>query len=180
MKLRRQLQFVFLVLLVICTTGCVKETVEGETHVFTNELWVPLTALGGGLVAVPVGWLLRQVISKLAWALMIVGGISVLVIAPGLFLDRAAYNNDEFSLRTGIWGMTAVHDLKFADLAQVRYTSEERRGRRGRRSTNYYLVCRTKNGEEHKIPLGNPVAEELLIPVFERARELGIATSDET
>jgi hypothetical protein len=139
--------------------GCVREEVEGSTHVYRNELWVPFTVLLGGVAAAGVGWFLKKSSARYGWTLLILGPLAALLLAPSLFLDRGTVNDTGFVLRTGILGMTAVHDVKFDDLQMVRITREESRGRRGSKRTNYYMVCERKDGSSAKVPLGNDVAE---------------------
>lgn len=160
--------------------GCVKEEVNGSTVTVTNELWVPLVTLLGGIVGAPVGWSLREKSARLGWGLLILSPIVVIGFVPSLFLDRAVVDDTHFSLRTGIWGLTAVHDVKFADLNRVRLVSEESRGRRGSKRTNYYLVCERKDGTSAKLPLGNQVAETAAPHLISRARALNIPVIDET
>jgi hypothetical protein len=70
--------------------------------------------------------------------------------------------------------------VKFGDLSRVRFISEETRGRRGRKNTNYYLVCERKDGSSAKVPLGNKVAETAAPRLIERVRALNIPLLDET
>ncbi|MBI3861172.1 MAG: hypothetical protein HY290_04685, partial [Planctomycetia bacterium] len=145
--------------LLLGLSGCVKEEVHGSTITVSNELWVPLVTLLGGIVAAPIGWYLREKTARIGWGLLILSPVVVIGFVPSLFLDRAVVDDAHFSLRTGIWGLTAVHDVKFSELSRVRLISEESRGRRGSKRTNYYLLCERKDGTSAKVPLGNKVAE---------------------
>lgn len=177
----RSIQFAALAaFLLLGLGGCVREDVDGSTITVTNELWVPLVALLGGIAAAPAGWFLRQKSARFGWGLLIFCPIIVLGIAPSLFLDRAVVDDTHFSLRTGIWGLTAVHEVKFADLSRIRLISEETTGRRGRKRTNYYLLCERKDGTSAKVPLGNKVAETAAPHLVERAKALNVPVVDET
>ena len=177
----RSYHYVVLASLVLLgLSGCVREEVDGSTITYSNELWVPLTALVGGIVAAPAGWFLRNKSSRLGWVLMILSPIVAFGIAPSLFLDRAVIDATHFSLRTGIWGLTAVHDVKFSELTLVRLISEESRGRRGSKHTNYYLVCERRDGTSAKVPLGNSVAEAAAPRLIDRARSLNISVVNQT
>ncbi len=177
---RRFMHLAFVAFLLAGLSGCVQETVNGTTKIYTYELWVPLVVLIAGLVATPAGWFLRQSSSRFAWALLISGPIAALGFAPSLFLDRAAVTPEAFTVRTGIWGMTAVHEVKFSDLRQVRYISEETVGRRGRKNTNYYFMCERKDGTSAKIPVGNNVVEAAAPAFIAKVLELNIALADQT
>lgn len=166
--------------LLLGLNGCVREDVDGSTITVTNELWAPLVALVGGIGAAPAGWYLRKKSARFGWGLLILSPLVVFGIAPSLFLDRAVVDDTHFSLRTGIWGLTAVHEVKFADLSRIRLISEETTGRRGRKRTNYYLLCERKDGTSAKVPLGNQVAETAAPHLLERARALDIPIVDET
>lgn len=147
---------------------------------FTYQFWVPLSVFLGGIVATGVGWFGRKSSSRFGWGLFAVGIIGTLVFAPSTLRDRAVVDDDGFSLRTGIWGLTAVHDVKFQDLKMVRITSEEVRGRRGSKRTNYYMMCERKDGTTAKVPINAKVAQAALPYFVEKASQRGIPIVDET
>ncbi|MCA8998603.1 MAG: hypothetical protein KDA80_16505, partial [Planctomycetaceae bacterium] len=128
-----------IVLAVLFASGCVKHSVQEGMHVFTNEWWVPVVVFLGGILGAVIGFVIRDSAGRFAWALLILGPIASLGFAPSLWMDRATVDEKEFHLRTGIWGLTAVHDIVLDQLTSVRLTSETRRSRRGR-STSYYMV----------------------------------------
>jgi hypothetical protein len=161
-------------------SGCVREDVAGSTVTCTNELWVPLVTLLVGVVAGPAGWYLRQKSGRLGWGLMILSPIVVFGFVPSLFMDKAVVDDNHFSVRTGIWGMTAVHDVTFNELSRVRAIGEERTGKYGRKSTSYFLLCERKDGTSAKVPLGNKVVEAAAVHFVERVHALKIPLQDET
>jgi hypothetical protein len=81
-------------------------------------------------------------------------------------LESTTVDPDGFHVKTGIWGMTAEHQVRYDDLQNVHLTKEEGRGRRGRKTTKYYMVCRRKDGSQAKVPLGNSLVEKALIQIF--------------
>jgi MFS family permease len=166
-------------LLLLCTAGCVREEVSGTTRTFTYELWVPASILVGGIVAAVAGWFLRQR-GSWGWILLIGGPIAAIFFAPSMFRDRTVLTDERLQVTTGIWGMTAAHDVAFADLTMIRQIAEESRGRRGRRRTNYYLVCERKDGTSAKLPLGNNLVEAAATPFMEAATARGIPYQDDT
>jgi hypothetical protein len=178
--MKRTTFLVLVGLLLACASGCVEESVDGVNRVYTYPLWLPLTVFLGGMVGGVAGWMLRNSISRLAWALLIGGPIAAILFAPSLLRDRAVVGADSFSLRSGIWGLTAVHEVKFADLTSVRIVAEEVRGRRGSKRTNYYLVCERKDGTSAKVPLNNSVSEAAAPALLERLNELDIPVVNAT
>ena len=166
--------------LILLTSGCVDESVDGSVRTYTYELWVPLTILVGGLLAAIWGWFLRDTFGRYGWALLIGGPIAALFFAPSMFFDRAVVSDTSYSLRTGIWGMTATHEVEYEDLQLILVTSEEKRGRRGRRTTHYYLRCKRKDGTEAKVPLGNKISEAAAPYFLEQAAELGVPILNQT
>jgi hypothetical protein len=172
-----------LLLIAICIlplSGCVRETTEGSSLVFQNELWASALALVGGIVASIAGWFIRERSSRFGWTLLIGGPIVAIGLAPSLFLDRATVDQNGLSLRVGLWGMSAVHDVKYDDLSQVRLVMEESRGRRGRTNINYYLMCENKDGTFSKVPLGSKVAEAAAPHFLKEVALRDIAIVDET
>jgi hypothetical protein len=152
---RRLLPCLLAVILVAGIGGCVRETTEGSARVFTYEAWVPLSVLLGGIVAAPAGWFLRGASARFGWALLVMGPVAAVFFAPSLFRDRAAVDDNLFTLRSGIWGLTAVHEVEIDDLKQIRIISEVSRGRRGSKRTNYYLLCERNDGTTAKVPMNN-------------------------
>jgi hypothetical protein len=165
-------------ILLVILGGCVQETTDGATQTFTYEWWVPLSVLLAGIVAAPAGWVLRNSSERLGWALLILAPIAAIFFAPSLFRDRAMVDDSGFSVRTGIWGLTAVHEVKFDDLKQVRLISEEVTGRRGAKHTNFYLLCERKDGTSAKVPLNNTVSEAAAPHFVQRLADHGIPIAE--
>jgi hypothetical protein len=176
---RRVLRVAFAAILLAGLSGCVEETVNGTNHIYTHELWGTVSILLSGLAAIPAGWFLREKSNRLGWGLIIAGPIAVIFIAPSLFQERATVDDSGFTLRSGIWGMT-VYDVKFAELQQIRITSEETRGRRGAKRTSYYFLCDHRVGPTVKVPLNNEVARAATPYLMEKLAELKIQVVDET
>ncbi|WP_428307356.1 hypothetical protein [Lacipirellula sp.] len=161
------------------STGCIRETTEGTAHVFQNELWVPIVTFLGGIAACVGGWFVKSHSERFGWAMIILGPIAAIGFAPSLYLDRAAVDDSGFSLRAGIWGMTAVHDVKYDSLRQIHLTKEESYGRRGKK-VSYYMVCDRTSGEPAKISLGNQCAEAAAPLFLDAAQARGIPITNET
>jgi hypothetical protein len=132
----------------------------------------------GGIVAATIGWNLRQKSGRFGWVLLIGGPIATIFFAPSMFLDRVTVDDTGFSRRSGIFGMTAVQDVTFVDVSGMRLTSEEERGRRGRKVTKYYLYCDRKSGEAVKFPVNNAVCEAALLQILRTAAAAGIRIDD--
>ena len=136
--------------------GCVKETVVGTRTVFEYESWVPAGALLGCIVAVVVGWLFRKRFERYAWGLVVAGvGVGV-VVPPSLWRDRATIDADGFSLRTGIWGLTSVHQVRFEQVQAIRVVTKSSRVR-GKRF-DYYLQCQGQAVVLAEVPVNNHLA----------------------
>jgi MFS family permease len=166
-------------LLLLSVTGCVREEVSETTRTFTYGLWVPASLLVGGLAATVAGWFLRQS-GRWGWILMIGGPIAAIGFAPTMLLDRTVLDEQGIHVTSGIWGMTAKHDVAFADLANVRQIAEESRGRRGRKQTNFFLVCERKDGTSAKLPLGNNLVHAAGRHFLDMASSHGIPYQDDT
>lgn len=180
MSLAQRWKFAALLLGFLLLTGCVNERESGDAKIYTIQMWVPLLILIGGIVAVPAGWLLRETSQRLGWGLLILGPIAALGFAPSLFMDKTVVTPNEITVNTGIWGMTAHHNVKYDNLQQVRITSETTRGRRGSKNTSYYLTCDCKDGSNCKLPLGNSCVEKAAVPFLTHCKAREIAVIDET
>jgi hypothetical protein len=177
---RKPLHCFVVAILLLFVSGCVHENTDGATQTFAYELWVPLSVLLAGLVAAPAGWFLRETSSRFGWGLLIIGPVAAIFFAPSLFRDRAVVDDTAMSLRTGIWGLTSVHDVKYDDLKQIRIISEEVSGRRGSKRTNYYLLCERNDGTTAKVPVNNKVAQAAAPHFLQKASDRGIPIVDET
>jgi hypothetical protein len=164
---------------VALAAGCIRETTEGTSHTFQNELWVPIVTFLGGIAAGVAGWFVKPHSHRFGWAMIILGPVAAIGFAPSLYLDRATVDDSGLSLRTGLWGMTAVHDVKYDGLQQIRRTKEESRGRRGR-NVSYYMLCERTSGEPAKVPLGNQCSEAAAPLFLDGAQARGIPIINET
>lgn len=165
---------------VALSTGCVRETTEGTTHVFQNELWVPIATFFGGVVAGVAGWFVKAHSARFGWTMIILGPIAAIGLAPALFLDRVTVDDSGISARLGVWIFSGPLEVKYADLAQVRLIKEESTGRRGRKNVNYSMMCEKKSGEPTKVPLGNDVIETAAPTFLEAVQQRGIPIINET
>ncbi len=157
-----------LVLLVLVAAGgCVSETKAGDKTIFTYEWWVPLSVMVGGIVAAPVGWFLRESISRLSIGLMILGPLACLG-GISLFTDRAEVDPSSYMVRVGIFG-SASYSGKFDELTQISFMSKRRR-----RSTSHYMVCHKKNGDTDEIAIGNSISKRALPLILEYASAKGV------
>jgi hypothetical protein len=159
-------------------SGCVNQTAEAGQTTWKFAWWLPTVVLLGGLIAAPVGWLWRSK-NNYGWVLLIGGPLAAAVFAPGLMADRVTVDDEHFTLRTGFWFAPTRHDIRFADVSRIDITSETRSGRRGRRTTSYYLVCHKTTGDSEKVPVGN-LMEYAVGDILATADERGIPVQDMT
>jgi hypothetical protein len=176
MKLRAAFLMMF-ALLLVTSLGCVDESTDGAAKVFSYELWVPITIMAGGLVAAVAGWFLRDALGRFGWALLIGGPIAAIFFGPSMLLDRVVVGEERFSMRSGIWGMTAVHAFDYENVSSVQITKETSGGRR--RKTTYYLNVNEKNNESSKVPL-NTISEAALPDLLERLKKYNVPVVDRT
>ena len=165
---------VTIVLFCAVCSGCVRESTEGDKHIYQYELWVSGAIFLAGIVAAVAGLALRKSSGRYGWTMLILGPVLVLGVAPSMFLDHVDVGPDGFSRHSGIWGMTAVQDVAFADVSRLQVETREERGRRGRKVERQYLVCYLKNGEKVELPAGNDVAREAVPQIAEIANNKGI------
>jgi hypothetical protein len=171
----------------ICCTGCIQETIEGSTHTFTFEWWVPTLTLLGGLATAPVGWILGRSGWRLfrwrgRWslALLLFLGLNVAILmAPAMYNDRSVVDDNSFFYTTGFWWNQTVHDVKLDDLVRIRIIVEEKKGRHGRKREHYYLVFERKDGTSAKMSEGHTTGRAAARLFLKHANERGIPLVDE-
>ena len=168
--------FVCLALLFLC--GCIDDRNVNGGRLISYQLWVPAGVMAVGLVAIPIGLILRRKLAWAGWSLMIIGPIAAIVMAPSLYRDRVEISDDRLFVRTGIWGLTAVHDVEFAKLKQIRITAEVVRDKNSTR-TNYFYNCDTAAGVV-KVPVNNALTQYAAPLILESVRKRGIPIQDAT
>ena len=179
LPLRRMILRCAALLLPLALSGCIREAVEGDTIHVGYEWWVTAGWMVGGLVATPLGWLLRKTWGRIGWGLLIGGPIMLVFAAPTAWMTQAEVSPEGFKIATGFFGTTR-HEGRFDDITMLRQTSEEKRGRRGRKTTSHYLNYDRKSGQPEKFSLGNDVqfrAAELIVAI---ADEQGIPFVDQS
>ena len=160
-------------LLLVCS-GCTVEDKDGDTSTYTYELWIPLLTIFGGAAVAIGGFFLRNFWERMGWGLMIAGGLGTLLIGPGMFLEYATVSPEKFVLRTGFWFYPSHHEVRYAEISGIQITSEEKRGRRGRVTKSFYLVCGLKSGGQAKIPIGDLMKNGAAAHMLRTAQSLQI------
>ena len=158
--------------------GCVTESRQGDTSVFSFALWLPGLVLLGSVAALVGGWFLRLKSARWGWSLMLAAVLAGILFAPGLLLDRATVGREQFTLRTGLWFAPVRHVVRFADLAQIRVVSRERRTRRGAQ-TEVSLFCYRKAGSLAIVPAGDLMKRGPVQKILDIAEEQGVAVVTE-
>jgi hypothetical protein len=99
--------------------------------------------------------------------------------APTLFLERATVDDNTYTVRSGIWGMTAANQIELNKLKQVTITVEETRGRRGRKTKSTYLVCQNQDGTTTKLSANNDVTRAAAQCFLAKVEERGVPVIDQ-
>src|SRR5688572_6842079 len=100
--------------------GCVDRSVKGDEIVYGFSWWVPVITLLGALVLLPVGWLLRNKSSRFGWGMMLISPVLAIVVFPTTLTDKVRVDANHFESADGVWFMSTKHDVKFADLHELR------------------------------------------------------------
>jgi hypothetical protein len=174
-SIRRGL-FVSLGILGVCAlTGCYAKVSEGSTTVYHFSTWTGVAAIGGGLLALPIGWILRSKNQRFAFVLMGLGVFGLTLIGPSMFTDRVVVAPDHFEASYGVWFSPSVHKVRFDDLSEIRYVSKP--ARRG--SRNYELHCVEKGGNVKIVHSGTLVSRAVPdILAAASARNLPVTVED--
>lgn len=162
-----------LALVLICLiSGCHEHTVEGRQSVYRFAPWVGVSVIAGGLLAVPLGWVLRKWSGKWSFVLILMGPFVLVMVAPSMYLDRVVVDDDHFEVRYGIWWSPSVHNLRFADLQAIHYLTVS--GRRG-----YQMQCLGQDKTVTVVHAGDLV-RNTVPEILQRARAKGVVVVDET
>lgn len=161
-------------------SGCVDERTEGSTHTLRYALWVPMSALLGGVAATIGAWFLPRNFEKYRAILFIFGLLSAVLFAPSLLLEQVFVDDSKLDARGGIWGLTNVQKISFDDLKQVRLITEVTSSRRSSKKTNHFFLCEKKDGTVEKLPINNQVTIAAAPYFVEEVSKRGIPIIDET
>jgi len=162
--------------ILLACAGCIQRTVRGDVSTYGFEMWVVLGIAVGGIVAAPAGWFLRKRVARLGYALLILGPIATIFIAPTMWTDRVVVDSEHFE-RTSAMPGSNNQSVRFDDVRSLHYHSRvERSGRRS--SRKYYLDVNQKSGQVQTISPGT-LFQEAMGEIFERAAAKGIAVSED-
>jgi hypothetical protein len=159
--------------LLVALTGCIGGTTEGDATVYRYESWVgPLTAFFG-LVAIAVGWILSEYDKRLGYGLLILPPVLMLLFVPSFFLDHVKVDDDHVEMHSGWWWEPTRTNLRFADVKQMDYFEEEKRGHRPGLHYNFYLDCEMHSGQHVRIDL-DAIGFEAVETILSKAGAQGV------
>jgi hypothetical protein len=156
--------------------GCVDESVQGETTVWTFAWWVPLAALVLAGAGGAIGWRVRKQWRRVGYGLLIGAGLTIPFLAPMLMRDRVTVDAERFTLRTGFWFYPTRHDVRFDDLSRIELQETKRWSRTGRRVT-YTLLCVRRRGGPEPVPIGT-LMEYAVEKILDTATNQGVEILD--
>lgn len=161
-------------LLALClVAGCYERVSQGNTAVYHFVWWLGPAVIAGGILGVPFGWLLRKAVPKWGYALMIVGPLLLIFVAPAMYSDHVVIDDDHFEATYGLWFSPQVQSLQFKDLSQIQYVGiPDNRGR-----TKYEMHCLTRTGQMTVVPAGDLV-RQTVPELLARAKAKGVAVLD--
>jgi hypothetical protein len=171
-QLSRLLVAAFLLTLASCYNV---ETVDGQ-RVYHFAGWVRALVPLAALAAVPVGWLVRRRSVWLSFVLLILAPVLLVMVAPATFVDKVVVDGQHFECRYGFWWAPSQHNVRFADLREIRL-AETVSINRGGKQYHYTLHCFQKAGGEEKVPVGD-LMKQALDDILSQARAAGVPLSE--
>lgn len=179
-SVRIQGVFVLMAMILLPMSGCVRQQAGPDgIESFSYEWWMPGVTMLGGVAGILVGMKLVKFIRKLGVAFVMTGLIASLVIGPSMLFDAAVVAEDQFELKTGVWGLTCQHEVDFHELTDACRVIERKTDSKGRSQSSIYLLCRYRDGGTKKIPLGSEVAKAAAPLLMQRMESFGIAVQDQ-
>jgi hypothetical protein len=174
--------FTFSILCLIATAaGCTREETQGDLKIWTYESWVGVVAILAG-IAVTVGALALRKSGFGAYVVAFFAIAFTVGFAPFGFVDYIKLDKEHVSTRWGFWFTPTIHEIRFDDVSRVDHTKEEKRGRRGRKSTSYYLVFTSRSGVQDKLGVGNSLMkaakEEIVLALAAKGLEVNDLTGE--
>ena len=147
-------------------SGCVEKSTQGDVSIFKYQLWVLLTMLVGGAVAIFISRLLPDRTDgwfrfvRKARLLLLIGGVLSIVGSTSCYFEKITVSPTEITDVTGLWGSKTI-TIPIKELVNVELIKEDS-GIGRKKSTNYFLLCSFKDGSSVKYPLNNKTTEAAL------------------
>jgi hypothetical protein len=163
----------------VLLTGCVSETTNGSGSTFKFQWWIPTLITVVALVLIVGGVLFTVRKKQGAWVAILVG-VAGMLFGPNLFFDRAVIDNDHFELSTGFFFSPTYFNIKWDNVASIHGSMEEKTGRRGRKSTSFYLNFNLKSGGSEKVPSGDLMKNGPIVKLIDMANAKGIPVTGPT
>ena len=79
---------------------------------------------------------------------------------------------DGFEIRTGIWGLTAVHEVSFAGLTEIHVVV--RKSDNSGRGNDYFLRCAYSKSIRDEVPFNNKLVRFAAPRILNAAKEQGV------
>jgi hypothetical protein len=157
--------------------GCIEKTTHGSETVYSYSLWTGAPLALMGLSSVAVALFILHVDSRIVLLCMCLGSALVIFSSPGIYTDTVVVDDDHFVASYGTFFDPTVQDIRFDDVAEMKFVAEVYSSRRGPRyNGRYKLFCTMKSGDSYIVRVGEP--EELTmqaIPeILAKARGKGI------
>jgi hypothetical protein len=160
-------------------TGCVSESKAGTGSTFKFDWWIPTLITVVALLLVVGGVLFTVRKKQGAWVAILVGVVGLL-FGPNMFFDRAVIDDDHFELSTGFFFSPTYFNIKWDNVSSIIGSTEEKTGRRGRKSTSFYLNFNLKSGGSEKVPSGDLMKNGPIKKLVEMANAKGIKVDGPT
>lgn len=165
---------VFLVLGLL--SGCVDESVSGNTTTYRFSLWIPTVVTLVGFVPVALGALIGLLWTRYGWLLVLPGLLYLVVLPPAIFLDRLVVSDTKFEQSTGFWFVPTQHFVSFGELSRIDIIEEQRPNG----SASYYLNCIKKNGSSERVPINDMMQPTPLNKILTTAQTARVPVIDTT
>lgn len=161
---------IVLMLAICLISGCYERVADGNASTYKFAWWLGPAVIFGGILAVPLGWLLRRSMPRWGYGLMVIGPLALIFAAPAMYSDRVFIDDQHFEARFGFWFSPTVQDVKFSELQEIRYIQvTDNRGK-----AKYELHCVYKTGQTIIVPAGDLV-RQTVPEILSRARERGVS-----
>jgi hypothetical protein len=144
---------------------------------FHYQLWIPICIFAGGLVVIPIGYLVRNAWDRIGWGLMILGPLAALGLAPTYFIERTVVDDKGFDAKYGFYGIYSQR-VEFESVKSIRIVEEEMGGRRKRVSDVIYFDL--KSGGSERLILGNELNREAGKQILKKAADRKIPIAEKT
>lgn len=151
-------------------SGCYDRADRGGQSVYQFAAWVGAAVIGVGLLLAVGGVVLIILKQRWGFLLPLFAAFLLIIVAPSMYTDFVVVDADHFEASYGFWFTPSVHNIKFAQLRELRHVAV----RDNKNRIKYEMHCKYMNGTVTVVHCGDLV-KNAVPEILSKARAKGVS-----